>query len=205
MRHPECVYVIATHRANLWRQRRSRFTNWRYFSNNHWEITRCDRAICLKRNLKKTGEKLDGQIERSRHCWCRKKENFVETVLMTSSIACGQMLSGLAQAQSADSGERQSQDLQEIVVTAQKPASTVQTTLIAITAIDSYQIQRQGLTDFRGLSAQVPGVSAGKSGNGRSDFVIRGLSDVGGTSPTRARPFDCDRHSPAQPRRDRTT
>jgi outer membrane receptor protein involved in Fe transport len=133
------------------------------------------------------------------------RKKIVETVLMTSSIASSQMLSGLAQAQSADSGERQSQDREEIVVTVQKPASTVQTIPIAITAIDSQQIQRQWLTDFRGLSAQVPGASAGKSGNGRSDFVIRGLSDVGGTSPTRARPFDCDRHSPAQPRRDRTT
>ena len=72
----------------------------------------------------------------------------------------------------------------EVVVTAQKFNSTVQKTPIAMTAVGNQQILAQGLADFRGLSAQVPGLSSGASGNGRSDFVIRGLSDSGGTSAT---------------------
>ena len=59
----------------------------------------------------------------------------------------------------------QSEELQEIVVTAEKRESTVQKTPISITAISGTDLQAQGgLSDMASVAQQVPGVSFKTSG-----------------------------------------
>src|ERR1700689_458837 len=77
-----------------------------------------------------------------------------------------------------------SEELQEIVVTAEKRDSTVQKTPISITAISGLELQAQGLSDMTSVAQQVPGVSFKTSGPGQTEFEMRGLTSTGGESPT---------------------
>src|SRR5258708_3103740 len=77
-----------------------------------------------------------------------------------------------------------SEELQEIIVTAEKRDSTVQKTPISITAISGTDLQAQGLSDMTAVAQQVPGVSFKTSGPGQTEFEIRGLTSTGGESPT---------------------
>jgi iron complex outermembrane recepter protein len=77
-----------------------------------------------------------------------------------------------------------SQELQEIVVTAEKRESTVQKTPISMTAISGSDLQAQGLSDMASVAQQVPGVSFKTSGPGQTEFEMRGLTSTGGESPT---------------------
>jgi iron complex outermembrane receptor protein len=85
----------------------------------------------------------------------------------------------LAQQSRSDSSQ-----LEEIVVTAEKRESTVQTTPISLTAVSGADIQDRGLTDLGNLVQSVPGVSIRTSGPGMGEFEMRGVSSTGGNSPT---------------------
>ena len=71
----------------------------------------------------------------------------------------------LAQAQPAP---RKGQ-LEEIIVTAQKRESTVQSTPISITAITGQDLQDRGITDISSIVQSVPGISMRTSGPGQTD------------------------------------
>jgi iron complex outermembrane receptor protein len=90
----------------------------------------------------------------------------------------------LAAAQSARSSILTDSDnqLQEIIVTAEKRESTLQTTPISITAITSASLQTAGVSNITSLA--IPGVSFRSSGPGQTEIEMRGLSSGGGTSPT---------------------
>src|SRR3984957_579685 len=77
-----------------------------------------------------------------------------------------------------------SEELQEIIVTAEKRESTVQKTPISITAITGADLQAQGVTDMVSVAQQVPGISFKTSGPGQTEFEMRGLTSTGGESPT---------------------
>ena len=77
-----------------------------------------------------------------------------------------------------------SNTLEEIVVTAEKRESTVQSTPISITAITGDQLQAQGISGIEGIVAQVPGISMRTSGPGQTELEMRGLASSGGASPT---------------------
>jgi outer membrane receptor protein involved in Fe transport len=91
------------------------------------------------------------------------------------------MLAGVAIAQQSRSDSGQ---LEEIVVTAEKRESTVQTTPISLTAVSGQDIQDRGLTDLANLAVSVPGVSIRTSGPGMTEFEMRGVASTGGNSPT---------------------
>jgi iron complex outermembrane receptor protein len=74
--------------------------------------------------------------------------------------------------------------LEEIVVTAEKRESTVQKTPISMTAITEAELQARGLSDFRSIAQETPGVSMKTSGPGQTEFEMRGLTATGGFSPT---------------------
>jgi outer membrane receptor protein involved in Fe transport len=74
--------------------------------------------------------------------------------------------------------------LEEIVVTAEKRESTVQKTPISMTAISEAELQARGLSDFRSIAQETPGVSMKTSGPGQTEFEMRGLTATGGFSPT---------------------
>jgi iron complex outermembrane recepter protein len=92
--------------------------------------------------------------------------------------------SRLAFAQSANSHTNPADSLEEIVVTAEKRNSTVQDTPISLTAITGEQLQAQGVSDMKGVIAEVPGVSMRTSGPGQTELEMRGLASSGGSSPT---------------------
>ena len=80
--------------------------------------------------------------------------------------------------------ENKSDQLQEIVVTAQKRESTIQKTPISMTAITGQELQDRGITDISSIVQSVPGVSMKSSGPGQTELEIRGLTSSGGNSAT---------------------
>src|ERR1700732_2048458 len=74
--------------------------------------------------------------------------------------------------------------LQEIVVTAQKRESTVQSTPISITALSGEMLQDLGYTNVLEIASLAPGISARSSGPGQTEFEMRGLASTAGSAPT---------------------
>src|ERR1700734_1409722 len=97
-----------------------------------------------------------------------------------AALGCCAALTSVVWAQVAPPSE----ELQEIVVTAEKRDSTVQKTPISITAISGAELQADGLSDMTSVAQQVPGVSFKTSGPGQTEFEMRGLTSTGGESPT---------------------
>ena len=71
-------------------------------------------------------------------------------------------------------------ELAEIVVTATKRKTTIQTTPASITAVTGADIASRGLPDFDSLARSVPGVAMRTSGPGETEFEMRGLKSSGG-------------------------
>jgi iron complex outermembrane receptor protein len=68
-------------------------------------------------------------------------------------------------------------ELEEIIVTAQKRAQDIQDVGIAITAFNSEQLARLGLTQSTDIARLVPGVSLGGSSGGQTlEYTIRGVA-----------------------------
>jgi iron complex outermembrane receptor protein len=115
---------------------------------------------------------------------------------MTSSTARSAVASavamalGLALAPSAFAQQAQAQaasgasadQLQEVVVTAEKRTSTVQDTAASITAVSAQEIADRGIVDFNSLATSVPGIAMRSAGPGQTEFEMRGLSSAGGNS-----------------------
>jgi iron complex outermembrane receptor protein len=85
-----------------------------------------------------------------------------------------------ALAAAAETGE----ELQEVVVTAEKRSSTVQETPISLSAISGADLQNQNITSVEDLAAQVPGVSMRTAGPGQTEYEMRGLTSAGGSTAT---------------------
>jgi len=104
---------------------------------------------------------------------------------MTCGLAGVACLSGaVATAQQAPPSVAADGPLQEVVVTAEKRESTVQSTPISMTAISGDQLQAQGITGLLGIISEVPGISMRTAGPGQTELEMRGLSSSGGSSPT---------------------
>ncbi|MDP9087536.1 MAG: TonB-dependent receptor [Pseudomonadota bacterium] len=106
------------------------------------------------------------------------------SALAAGSWALSAMASAAPAVASLAVGQRPDQELQEIVVTAEKRESTVQKTPISITAISGADLQAQGVSDFLTVAQAVPGISFKTSGPGQTEYEIRGLTSTGGESPT---------------------
>jgi iron complex outermembrane recepter protein len=83
---------------------------------------------------------------------------------------------------SASTNSARLEELTEVVVTATKRESTVQTTPISLTAVTSEEIASRGVTDFQSLARSVPGLDIRDAGPGQSEFEMRGLNSSGGNS-----------------------
>ena len=99
----------------------------------------------------------------------------------------GAMLADIAIAQQSRSDTGQ---LEEIIVTAAKRESTIETTAISLTAVSGADISGRGFTDLASLMQTVPGVSVRTSGPGLTEFEMRGVASNGGNSPTVGFYFD---------------
>ena len=81
-------------------------------------------------------------------------------------------------------GKEADSTLQEIVVTAEKRDSTVQTS-ISITALSGKQLQEYlGVATAQGIVQSVPGIEVASAGPGQAKYEIRGLSSDGGDAAT---------------------
>jgi iron complex outermembrane receptor protein len=89
-----------------------------------------------------------------------------------------------ADAESSAAATAEGPALEEIVVTAEKRASTVQDTPISITAVSGADLAARGITDFSTLAAETPGISMRNNGPGQTEFEMRGMTSSGGNSPT---------------------
>ena len=67
--------------------------------------------------------------------------------------------------------------MEEVVVTAEKRAESLQDVSKAVTAIDSEEIKTKNLIDFVGLSAIAPGVTVAKNEGYKTIISIRGVGD----------------------------
>ena len=67
--------------------------------------------------------------------------------------------------------------MEEVVVTAEKRAESLQDVSKAITAISSEEIETKNLVDFVGLSAVAPGVTVAKNEGYKTIISIRGVGD----------------------------
>ena len=95
------------------------------------------------------------------------------TAKMNLFVMAATASSPLAFAQSANSDIHPDSSLQEIVVTAEKRNSTIQDTPISLTAITGDQLQAQGISDMKGVIAEVPGISMRTSGPGQTELEMR--------------------------------
>jgi iron complex outermembrane recepter protein len=75
-------------------------------------------------------------------------------------------------------------ELAEIVVTAEKRLSTVQSTAISVTAISGKDLEARGVPDLVDVAAATPGVSLRYTSPGITEFEMRGLASSAGSSPT---------------------
>ena len=93
------------------------------------------------------------------------------TALLTSGAVLLPM-----RAMAADAAAANGQTLEEVVVTAERYSSTVQTTPVAVTAIPAATLQERQITDVKQLTSQIPGVvitpATGTSSAAR--IVLRG-------------------------------
>src|SRR6202049_4832063 len=76
------------------------------------------------------------------------------------------------------------QELTEIVVSAEKRASTVQETPISLSALSAADLQNENITTLEDLAAAVPGVSMRTAGPGQTEYEMRGLTSAGGSTAT---------------------
>jgi outer membrane receptor protein involved in Fe transport len=124
--------------------------------------------------------KIDGSTTQFQ--WSALPSPQTAVVSVTVSLLCLLLASPGARADGPASQE--GFGLEEIVVTAEKRESTVQTTPISLTAVSGVDIQERGLTDLSDLLLSIPGVSVRTSGAGLAEFELRGIASTGGNSPT---------------------
>jgi outer membrane receptor protein involved in Fe transport len=89
-----------------------------------------------------------------------------------------------APAAETEAHRRDVSELQEIVVTAQKRATSADKTPISMTAVTGDDLIERGVAQFSALAAETPGVSMKTNGPGQTEFEMRGMTSGGGNSPT---------------------
>src|ERR1700723_2705191 len=102
-----------------------------------------------------------------------------QLLLIVSASVLAWAVADVARAQ-----QENAEQLQEVIVTAQKRTSTVQETPISITAITGESLQERGVTDLATIVQSVPGVSMRSSGPGQTELEMRGMTSSGGNSST---------------------
>ena len=72
--------------------------------------------------------------------------------------------------------------LAQVLITATKRTTTLQSTAASVTAITASEIARRGLTDFDSLARLIPGLAVRTAGPGQTEFEMRGLNSSGGNT-----------------------
>ncbi|TWB31790.1 TonB-dependent receptor [Nitrospirillum bahiense] len=107
------------------------------------------------------------------------------TLLAATALASLIATPGLAQTaapQNAPQGaQAASQQLEDIVVTAERRQETTQKTPIAITAFSGDTLQQRGVSSSTDLNNMVPGLAVGNNGSGSVQIAIRGIGSTNDT------------------------
>src|SRR6202789_2678329 len=112
----------------------------------------------------------------SEHTRGRVHESLIDIVgsgALVIGLAVG--LNGPARAQTSGSSDQ----LTEIVVTAEKREERLQDTPISVTAISGADLLAQGIADTEDAAREIPGVSLQSAGPAQTEYTIRGLSSAG--------------------------
>jgi iron complex outermembrane receptor protein len=114
---------------------------------------------------------------------------FASFALVSTALWCAPALSDpAASAAAAGPAEpapaRSGNDLDEIVVTAEKRDSTVQATPISMTALSSNDLAQQNVGSIQDLVGAIPGLSLRTAGPGQTEYEMRGLGSSGGSVAT---------------------
>ncbi len=94
------------------------------------------------------------------------------------------MIIGMTVLWAAQANAQSDGPLDEIVVTAQKRVSTVQSTPISITAVTGEDLQVRGISSLASLAQGTPGVSLKTEGPSQTEIEMRGMTSSGGNSAT---------------------
>src|SRR3984957_7593308 len=113
-----------------------------------------------------------------------KAKTRVSFLLAVTALATAGLVAAQQADNSASSRTSVSDVLTEIVVTAEKRASTVQDTPISMTAMTGELMRQEGITTLTDVIAAVPGISMRTAGPGQTELEMRGLSSSGGAAPT---------------------
>ena len=112
------------------------------------------------------------------------KSSLPAELILVGAITLALQSAAVRAEPSVDAKVADSAGLEEIVVTAEKRASTVQETAISMTALSETQLQQAGITGLAGIAQVVPGISMRSAGPGQNEIEMRGLSSSGGSSAT---------------------
>jgi outer membrane receptor protein involved in Fe transport len=104
----------------------------------------------------------------------------IAALLSSSAIAIALNAQAAATTSSADGWDSSS----EVVVTALKHSSTVQTTPASIDAVSGSDLQARGITSLATLAQGTPGVSLKSEGPSQTEIEMRGMTSSGGNSAT---------------------
>ncbi len=104
--------------------------------------------------------------------------NRILTSLVLLNLACASAFADSARNSPA------SDELSEIVITAERHDSTVLKTPLSITAVSGEQLQAEGISRLQDLSFQTPGIAVKPFSPGDTEFEMRGLPSTGGSSAT---------------------
>ena len=71
--------------------------------------------------------------------------------------------------------ETQSRPIEEVIVTAERRAESLQSVPIAVTAFTGDELDQQGIVDIKGITERTPGFTMGVFNPGQPQFYIRGI------------------------------
>jgi iron complex outermembrane recepter protein len=118
---------------------------------------------------------------------CRRKRSFfalsAAMILAFAGTARAQQIP-TARATAGGSPDSDGQQLQEVVVTAEKRSERIQDVPLSVTAYTGDALQQAGITSLEDVGNETAGVSERTSGPGQTEFEMRGISSSGGQFPT---------------------
>ena len=103
---------------------------------------------------------------------------------MVALLGSGALSFAIEARADSDADADNSGSMTEVVVTAQKRASTVQDTPIDITALSGEQLQNRGVSSLATLLQGTPGASMKSEGPSQTEYEMRGMTSSGGNSAT---------------------
>lgn len=102
---------------------------------------------------------------------------FLSFAVLPASVGAQEALESAASA--ASKRAEPSNQLAEVVVTAEKRTERLQDTPISVTAVSGDELAQQGVMSAAEAARQIPGVALTSGGPGQTEYTIRGLSSSG--------------------------